>query len=576
MHKAALCLFGILMTQLIFAQNSRSNLDSIKAIPFNEYISDFDLYSKVFQDGLKMAKTLQMPVAQAELSRKMGVIHYLKGNYEKSAGYMLDAITLSDSLKDSSGLAKNYSLLGFQLKAQNLDLGIDYMRKAIQIQELLKDSIELCSSYDNYGVLLELQDHLDSANFYYHRALEIKTLLQDSVGIPFSLNKIAQIERLRGAYRLALEKAIESTKIRENLGQDIYLAENYFLIGEIYRDWQKTRDAITYFKRALEKSNSSNYPYLIRNSSRELYLLYKSQQQYDLALEHNEIYTSYKDSIDNVEQRKNREALLQKFESEKKERQIAEQRVAISKAQLQSKNRLIAIFTLSTILVLILAFAYNIIKALRAKKRKAEAEIKHKIQEERLRLSRDLHDHLGAELAIISGEIQQISANTKATNIRQDLVKIDSYAQQAMQVLRETIWAMNSHSIKMQEFILRYRRYKDKFCAAYSITPSYSFEGNYPDAELNSSRVIHLFRICQEAIANSCKHSNTQNISTQLRFNRNTIQMIIRDFGVGFNSGDKNQHSGIQNMRVRAQEAQIELKISSSISGTEIEMLFSV
>lgn len=576
MQKAALCLFGILIAQLIFAQNSRSNLDSIKAIPFNEYISDFDLYSKVFQDGLKMAKTLQMPVAQAELSRKMGVIHYLKGNYEKSAGYMLDAITLSDSLKDSSGLAKNYSLLGFQLKAQNLDLGIDYMRKAIQIQELLKDSIELCSSYDNYGVLLELQDHLDSANFYYHRALEIKTLLHDSVGIPFSLNKIAQIERLRGAYRLALEKAIESTKIRENLGQDIYLAENYFLIGEIYRDWQKTRDAITYFKRALEKSNSSNYPYLIRNSSRELYLLYKWQKQYDLALEHNEIYTSYKDSIDNVEQRKNREALLQKFESEKKERQIAEQRVAISKAQLQSKNRLIAIFTLSTILVLILAFAYNIIKALRAKKRKAEAEIKHKIQEERLRLSRDLHDHLGAELAIISGEIQQISANKIATNIRQDLVKIDSYAQQAMQVLRETIWAMNSHSIKMQEFILRYRRYKDKFCAAYSITPSYSFEGNYPDAELNSSRVIHLFRICQEAIANSCKHSNTQNISTQLRFNNNTIQMIIRDFGVGFNSGDKNQHSGIQNMRVRAQEAQIELKISSSISGTEIEMLFNV
>lgn len=576
MQKAALCLFGILIAQLIFAQNSRSNLDSIKAIPFNEYISDFDLYSKVFQDGLKMAKTLQMPVAQAELSRKMGVIHYLKGNYEKSAGYMLDAITLSDSLKDSSGLAKNYSLLGFQLKAQNLDLGIDYMRKAIQIQELLKDSIELCSSYDNYGVLLELQDHLDSANFYYHRALEIKTLLHDSVGIPFSLNKIAQIERLRGAYRLALEKAIESTKIRENLGQDIYLAENYFLIGEIYRDWQKTRDAITYFKRALEKSNSSNYPYLIRNSSRELYLLYKWQKQYDLALEHNEIYTSYKDSIDNVEQRKNREALLQKFESEKKERQIAEQRVAISKAQLQSKNRLIAIFTLSTILVLILAFAYNIIKALRAKKRKAEAEIKHKIQEERLRLSRDLHDHLGAELAIISGEIQQISANKIATNIRQDLVKIDSNAQQAMQVLRETIWAMNSHSIKMQEFILRYRRYKDKFCAAYSITPSYSFEGNYPDAELNSSRVIHLFRICQEAIANSCKHSNTQNISTQLRFNDNTIQMIIRDFGVGFNSGDKNQHSGIQNMRVRAQEAQIELKISSSISGTEIEMLFNV
>jgi signal transduction histidine kinase len=90
-------------------------------------------------------------------------------------------------------------------------------------------------------------------------------------------------------------------------------------------------------------------------------------------------------------------------------------------------------------------------------------------------------------------------------------------------------------------------------------------ENIHSNGLLSSGEVMHLFRIVQEIISNSIKHSGANQISIELESETDqNYQLTITDNGKGFKYTQQNDnHYGIENIQNRAREIEADLKIWS-------------
>ena len=82
------------------------------------------------------------------------------------------------------------------------------------------------------------------------------------------------------------------------------------------------------------------------------------------------------------------------------------------------------------------------------------------MQEQRLRISRDLHDNIGSQLTFIISSIDNLKFVTKDVNekLKDKLSSISSFTSDTIFQLRDTIWAMNKSEITIEDLHARIYR----------------------------------------------------------------------------------------------------------------------
>jgi signal transduction histidine kinase/ligand-binding sensor domain-containing protein len=209
------------------------------------------------------------------------------------------------------------------------------------------------------------------------------------------------------------------------------------------------------------------------------------------------------------------------------------------------------------------------------KQRVKELETKERIQEERERISRDLHDSVGTHLAYIVSRLDYLYMGWEKKNIpdrKESLGTLSDFARSGMRMLRETIWALNQSEVSAVSFKSKINDYL-KFCFDnQEIKLNFEFHSN--TEEINSSVALHCFRIIQESVNNGMKHANATEISVFLRIKDSEhFELQINDNGKGFDIDRVKQqedHYGLKNMEERAKEMTAHLELSSNDKGTQI------
>ena len=204
--------------------------------------------------------------------------------------------------------------------------------------------------------------------------------------------------------------------------------------------------------------------------------------------------------------------------------------------------------------------------------RKIETE--QRIQKERERIARDLHDNVGSQLAYIINSLDDTSdSNEVLTSSKTSHLR--DFTKQTINQLRETIWAIRQENIsigelvtKVQKLVWQLTRYKSDFNHEIKV------EGN-PDLKLTPIQALNLYRIVQEAINNIFNHSQADTM--QITFNvdaPNTLNIIIADNGIGFDTNTTRLDSyGLLNMQERAKEIPALFSILSAPGkGTRIKL----
>ncbi len=223
----------------------------------------------------------------------------------------------------------------------------------------------------------------------------------------------------------------------------------------------------------------------------------------------------------------------------------------------------------SLLFISLVAFVVSQVQRQRFKKKLHELEVLQKIQLERERISRDLHDNVGTQLSMINKNIKEMMSPLKAVTEAERTKRLQSAGQSSIEVidtLRETIWALNKKEISLEEFSDKLKTFIQKQLAHYdSITLHIKEDDNNHLVKLSPTEALNLFRICQEAITNAIKYAEASVLEISLLNTDGDYCIRIADNGRGFEPGKVNSslHYGVENMKYRAKEILCKLSLDT-------------
>ena len=228
-------------------------------------------------------------------------------------------------------------------------------------------------------------------------------------------------------------------------------------------------------------------------------------------------------------------------------------------------------FLLTAVLSLIAISMFSVRRATRRimEKKLRESEITEMIYKERERISRDLHDNLGAYAACIKNSIVGIE---RSSNDSFELQNLRENTDELLNALRETIWALQHESIRITAISDRFKKIVNRISAGYSSVGVEIKENVTNDVFLTPTEGVNLIRIMQESITNAMKHARCTVINVHIECS-DKLLISISDNGIGFDLQKKADETyGIGNMRSRAAEAGFELYMNSTVHGSVIRI----
>ena len=264
----------------------------------------------------------------------------------------------------------------------------------------------------------------------------------------------------------------------------------------------------------------------------------------------------------------------------------AEQAAQLLDQKLQIQNRNVVVLIVISILIIILIISIGLYKRQQFKRMQLQKELvlkeslvkittQNRLQEQRLEISRDLHDNIGSQLTFIISSIDNLKYTSKDINekLKEKLANISSFTFDTIHQLRDTIWAMNKNEITLEEFYGRILSYIEKVKSVKSDLQFDIANGISKEVLFSSVEGMNLFRVIQESINNSIKHSNANHMMIKFQEEGNSLKFIISDDGSGFDISSVKTGNGLSNMEIRASQIGGKILIHSQEGkGTEITL----
>jgi hypothetical protein len=225
----------------------------------------------------------------------------------------------------------------------------------------------------------------------------------------------------------------------------------------------------------------------------------------------------------------------------------------------------------------VLGFGIGYYNKTKYNKKIADIENEYKIQIERERISRDLHDSIGAYANAVLYKTELLENEIDATE-RIDLMSDLKFASKdIITSLRETVWALKKETYTGEECLLRIKNFVQPLARYYSHI-HFKIEGEAPTyVQFHYTKALNLVRIIQEAVSNSIKHAHANNIIVTSSMAQSKWKLTIQDDGNGFNyqaAKLEETGNGLTNMQKRADDAGFNFTIESVVGNcTKITVL---
>ncbi len=558
------------------ADNAKAHVDSINSIPYKYIVSHLKESIDIFSKNIGQARSLNYEYGEARALDKLSLAAYLRGNQDRATDAAFKAIRIYEKLRAVKELSNLYGEYGYRIQRRDLPSAIIYMRKGINLAEKNNLSETLAHLYDNYGVLTQMAGKTDSALYYYSKSLDLKYALKDSLGIPYSLNKILSIYAETGNFKKAIYYLKESDKIRANEKGEYGRTENLIIHGELNAAMGQFNAAVAYFKQAIRKAKQLRQQYMIEYCYEQLSKVYEKQNKPELALESYKNFTTYKDSVLNEKTNSKISELQISYETEKKDQVIKQ-----NKLELQNKSLQLVILVGLVLIILgalLLSFWYykqkqnRLKKELEIKNKLKQAELEKKISDEKLHISRELHDNIGSNLTFMISSIDNLEYSVKNHVLMDRLKKLSSLGRETIDDLRNSIWAIKRESGSAEQLVLKISELRQKINSGIE-RPEILVVNNLKEPlELSSTQMLNFYRLVQEAVQNAIKYADADRINIIFSQQGHSLEISIEDDGKGFDPNMESKGNGLNNMHARCEESGCMFKIDTSPSGTTVKM----
>lgn len=206
--------------------------------------------------------------------------------------------------------------------------------------------------------------------------------------------------------------------------------------------------------------------------------------------------------------------------------------------------------------------------------RKHELNHLYKMEQLRLRISRDLHDELGSSLTGIAIKSDILRNNLNVVSKKEMLQDISYQSRNAVDTLSDIVWAIDSRNNTLEDLSDRMKSTMYQFLSPLNITCKYDFPIFNEHLEINQAYRQHVFLIFKEAITNIMKHSNATEVNVSITIHKYKMKLVIKDNGtISKNKDEVLNGNGLKNMKLRASKIDGTLNINIE-NGYCIELLF--
>jgi signal transduction histidine kinase len=201
---------------------------------------------------------------------------------------------------------------------------------------------------------------------------------------------------------------------------------------------------------------------------------------------------------------------------------------------------------------------------------KQQLLLQEEMQKERERISRDLHDNIGAYSTAMIANTELLESVIKDDDSKEKLIHLKNNARNILSTIRETIWLLNSKNLNVRGFTDGFMNYCTNILRNYEGIEIEFNDEILDNRELSPAVAINLLRILQEQIQNIVKHSGATLISCKI-ISDEELTITISDNGKGFDPNGNYAGNGLANMNFRAHEIGFSLQMKTGRdSGTEI------
>lgn len=568
---------------------------------FENRQNDYDQALDLMLDSESLAERVPSTRLGGNLYLKLAAAYYNLGRFddainfytmaeqrfsEQDSIFVADAIFFRAQAKDYKGMflasLKDYELARTYYEQLNDPEFVDYVLNGISIlfskyglrEEAEKIRLQLlertnkATQLREWAVLMYNRSNDFRKDGNYQKQLELLQEIEQSLPNDFDDPTFQSLVYFQFANYYAGKKDFANYDKYFKLGESIQLRNNIQsafadmsiskarLIGSIERGERER--SLRLAKQFLELIyTTDNYDY--RLDGLELYAqALKLNDRPVEALKAFEDYHAFKDSVFAVNQANSFAYYQTIYETERKERELLNKAIQIDTITREnaSKIRFLVILASVIIVALLLLYLMNRLGNLK-KTQQMQAQFAQDLllsqEEERKRISKDLHDGLGQSLLLIKNKIALESDSSTS-----------SLLGSAIEELRGI--SRSLHPFQLEELGLTK-------AIGYLIEQIDESQDIFIDANLEEvddcfqrESSLHVYRIVQEVFNNILKHSQAEGVRFNLKKKADAVVLSIEDNGVGFDFSEKYndfKSLGLKTLKERTAAVSGSLKVES-------------
>lgn len=556
---------------------------------FYNAINNDSLSFKNYNTALNIVKqtrndSLQMPAYY-------GIGNYYKhtGNYPKSMENFLKALKISEKRKDTADIAIVHACLG-QLYLQK-----DDQKQAKYNLNLAKKLLDENKNKPAYLIVIHTLANLNGMNGNYEEALKLdeeglricEKIKSNDLKATFLDNKANcfMFSNQLDSAKYYFNECLKLDLIGKNEKQ---ISDSYANLAQLAVFYKNDAEVKSYTEKSIAIAQNVNYHPGIAKNYNLLIDFYKTKGDYKNAYEYSNKYQSVYKSL--INDRKEIAAAEFKtiYETDKKEKELLISKNKIAKSELQIKKKNTQFQILALVSLALIAIGYLIYRQQKLKNKQQEQEFQlksaikeietqNKLHEQRLSISRDLHDNIGAQLTFVISSVDNLKFGNQISDskIVNQLTKISDFTKSTIIELRDTIWAMNSSEFSFEDLRSRIFNFIEKAkIAQENIDFQFKIDESLSAVKISSLIGINVYRTIQEAINNAIKYSEAAQIAVNVEAIDDKIKIGITDNGKGFDMETIVLGNGILNMKKRIEEINGSFTVQSTLDkGTTITIL---
>lgn len=544
-------------------------------------VGNYDSAYYYYTKTIEYSKKEKILVGEGKGYINLANMYQFKGDYNNAIKYYLQSINIFEKLKDSSIISKTYqNLSAVYSQYNNNDLEFLYLNRALQFvpkQDIAKKG----TLYGDIGLGYLRQNKLDEAYESFKKSEVISTIEPNHELMFYVTRNFGEYYRFKKEFNKAIPYYEKVYKDHFNTLDMINKNDLMYIMGELYYQTGNYDKALHFSQQSIEIANKIDSDLYQYKTLKTLSDIYSKRNQPEKAYHYLAESYSLKDSVFTKDHMQELNMLQTQFETEKKDRSIAEQQAKLNEQELKlirSKKEKEIYFIISLSFILISMGIYFSFKQRQKIKNneiinlkqqqdisKLEALIEGE-EKERKRIAQELHDGLNGDLSAIKYRLTAFEESglspLDAENLNKVICMIDDSCAQVRNISHDLM----PSSILDFGLIETIREYCLKINHQENFDIDFQTFGNYIALSKKTETVI--YRIIQELVTNILKHAQATEAMVQFNYREDELFITVEDNGIGFDKNAVSKGIGHQNIKTRIDFLNAQMNVDTSSAGT--------